>query len=454
MSVSSKTATESSSVWSSQTIFIMAAVGSAVGLGNLWKFPYITGENGGGAFVLVYLGCVLLVGLPVLMAEIGLGRRGAASPPEAMRKLATENGASKIWWLLGFNGILAGVLILSFYTVIAGWAGAYFIDSLKGTFNNINAEQAGLHFDELISSPLTLLFWHTVIMLTTIVVVAKGLKNGIEKAIIYMMPVLLILLLILLGYAMTLSEFGQSLTFLFEPDFSKLTWNAVLIAMGHAFFTLSIGLGTMMVYGSYLSRKNSIVKASIWISFADTAVALIAGMIIFSIVFSNGLEAGSGPGLLFQTLPVAFGQMMGGWFFGTLFFGLVVIAAFSSAISLIEPAISWLIDRWNMTRIKATWLLGGLTWLVGVGSVLSFNDWSEVHLLEGKTIFDTIDFITTNIMLPLGGLFMAIFFGWLLTKKQVQDELNLKEIKLVIFLNVLKYITPIAVSIVFVSNLL
>ncbi len=454
MSVSSKTATESSSVWSSQTIFIMAAVGSAVGLGNLWKFPYITGENGGGAFVLVYLGCVLLVGLPVLMAEIGLGRRGAASPPEAMRKLATENGASKIWWLLGFNGILAGVLILSFYTVIAGWAGAYFIDSLKGTFNNINAEQAGLHFDELISSPLTLLFWHTVIMLTTIVVVAKGLKNGIEKAIIYMMPVLLILLLILLGYAMTLSGFGQSLTFLFEPDFSKLTWNAVLIAMGHAFFTLSIGLGTMMVYGSYLSKKHSIVKASIWISFADTAVALIAGMIIFSIVFSNGLEAGSGPGLLFQTLPVAFGQMMGGWFFGTLFFGLVVIAAFSSAISLIEPAISWLIDRWNMTRIKATWLLGGLTWLVGVGSVLSFNDWSEVHLLEGKTIFDTIDFITTNIMLPLGGLFMAIFFGWLLTKKQVQDELNLKEIKLVIFLNVLKYITPIAVSIVFVSNLL
>jgi len=454
MSVSSKTATESSSVWSSQTIFIMAAVGSAVGLGNLWKFPYIAGENGGGAFVLVYLACVLLVGLPVLMAEISLGRRGAASPPEAMRKLATENGASKIWWLLGFNGILAGVLILSFYTVIAGWAGAYFIDSLKGTFNNINAEQAGLHFDGLISSPLTLLFWHTVIMLATIVVVAKGLKNGIEKAIIYMMPVLLILLLILLGYAMTLSGFGQSVSFLFEPNFSKLTWNAVLIAMGHAFFTLSIGLGTMMVYGSYLSKKHSIVKASIWISFADTLVALIAGMIIFSIVFSNGLEAGSGPGLLFQTLPVAFGQMMGGWFFGTLFFGLVVIAAFSSAISLIEPAISWLIDRWNMTRIKATWLLGGLTWLVGVGSVLSFNDWSEVHLLEGKTIFDTIDFITTNIMLPLGGLFMAIFFGWLLTKKQVQDELNLKKIKLVIFLNVLKYITPIAVSIVFVSNLL
>jgi len=432
----------------------MAAVGSAVGLGNLWKFPYIAGENGGGAFVLVYLACVLLVGLPVLMAEISLGRRGAASPPEAMRKLATENGASKIWWLLGFNGILAGVLILSFYTVIAGWAGAYFIDSLKGTFNNINAEQAGLHFDGLISSPLTLLFWHTVIMLATIVVVAKGLKNGIEKAIIYMMPVLLILLLILLGYAMTLSGFGQSVSFLFEPNFSKLTWNAVLIAMGHAFFTLSIGLGTMMVYGSYLSKKHSIVKASIWISFADTLVALIAGMIIFSIVFSNGLEAGSGPGLLFQTLPVAFGQMMGGWFFGTLFFGLVVIAAFSSAISLIEPAISWLIDRWNMTRIKATWLLGGLTWLVGVGSVLSFNDWSEVHLLEGKTIFDTIDFITTNIMLPLGGLFMAIFFGWLLTKKQVQDELNLKKIKLVIFLNVLKYITPIAVSIVFVSNLL
>lgn len=444
----------SPTIWSSQTAFILAAVGSAVGLGNLWKFPYITGENGGGAFVLVYLACVLLIGLPVLMAEIGLGRRGAASPPEAMRKLAKDNGASKLWWLLGLNGILAGVLILSFYTVIAGWAGAYFYDSFIGELNNINAKQAGEHFDALIANPMHLLFWHTILMVATIIVVSKGLKSGIEKAITYMMPALLVLLLILLGYAMTTSGFGQSVSFLFNPDFSKLTWNSVLIAMGHAFFTLSIGLGTMMVYGSYLSKKHSIVKASIWIAFADTLVALIAGMVIFSIVFSNGLEAGSGPGLLFQTLPVAFGQMTGGWFFGTLFFGLVVIAAFSSAISLIEPAISWVIDRWKMTRTGASWLVGFLTWLVGVGTVLSFSDWSEVYFLTDKNFFDTLDYITTNIMLPLGGLFIAVFFGWILTKEQIKNELNLQASSLGLFLNTLKYITPIAVSIVFVSNLI
>lgn len=444
----------SPTIWSSQTAFILAAVGSAVGLGNLWKFPYITGENGGGAFVLVYLACVLLIGLPVLMAEIGLGRRGAASPPEAMRKLAKDNGASKLWWLLGLNGILAGVLILSFYTVIAGWAGAYFYDSFIGELNNINAKQAGEHFDALIANPMHLLFWHTILMVATIIVVSKGLKSGIEKAITYMMPALLVLLLILLGYAMTTSGFGQSVSFLFNPDFSKLTWNSVLIAMGHAFFTLSIGLGTMMVYGSYLSKKHSIVKASIWIAFADTLVALIAGMVIFSIVFSNGLEAGSGPGLLFQTLPVAFGQMTGGWFFGTLFFGLVVIAAFSSAISLIEPAISWVIDRWKMTRTGASWLVGFLTWLVGVGTVLSFSDWSEVYFLTDKNFFDTLDYITTNIMLPLGGLFIAVFFGWILTKEQIKNELNLQASSLALFLNTLKYITPIAVSIVFVSNLI
>lgn len=444
----------SPTIWSSQTAFILAAVGSAVGLGNLWKFPYITGENGGGAFVLVYLACVLLIGLPVLMAEIGLGRRGAASPPEAMRKLAKDNGASKLWWLLGLNGILAGVLILSFYTVIAGWAGAYFYDSFIGELNNINAKQAGEHFDALIANPMHLLFWHTILMVATIIVVSKGLKSGIEKAITYMMPALLVLLLILLGYAMTTSGFGQSVSFLFNPAFSKLTWNSVLIAMGHAFFTLSIGLGTMMVYGSYLSKKHSIVKASIWIAFADTLVALIAGMVIFSIVFSNGLEAGSGPGLLFQTLPVAFGQMTGGWFFGTLFFGLVVIAAFSSAISLIEPAISWVIERWKMTRTGASWLVGFLTWLVGVGTVLSFSDWSEVYFLTDKNFFDTLDYITTNIMLPLGGLFIAVFFGWILTKEQIKNELNLQASSLGLFLNTLKYITPIAVSIVFVSNLI
>ncbi|NPA71605.1 MAG: sodium-dependent transporter [Gammaproteobacteria bacterium] len=439
--------------WSSQTVFILAAVGSAVGLGNLWKFPYITGENGGGAFVLVYLACILVIGLPILMSEVALGRAGKANPIQAMSNLAKENGASKLWRLLGFNGVLAGALILSFYTVIAGWAVAYFMQSVRGDFSGITAEAAGVNFDELLANPLELLFWHTLVTLVTIVIVSKGVKGGIEKAINFMLPGLLIILLVLLGYAMTTGSFGDSVRFLFSPDFSKLTWESVLVAMGHAFFTLSIGLGTMMVYGSYLSKEFSIVKASFWIVIADTAVALLAGLVIFSIVFANGLEPGSGPGLLFQTLPVAFGHMWGGWFFGSLFFALVVMAALSSAISLIEPAVSWVNQQWGVERTQAAWLLGGIIWLIGVGTVLSFNEWKGLHFLGERTLFDSLDFITTNIMLPLGGLLMAVFIAWVMKPSTRADNLELSEGWMNLFVLNLRWGAPIAVMVVFASNL-
>jgi NSS family neurotransmitter:Na+ symporter len=439
--------------WSSQTVFIMAAVGSAVGLGNLWKFPYITGENGGGAFVLVYLGCVLLIGIPVLLSELALGRAGKANPVQAMANVARENGGSRLWGLLGLNGVLAGALILSFYTVIAGWAVSYFVDSLKGVFIGIDANAVGEHFSGLLANPYELIFWHTVVTLFTVIVVAKGIKSGIEKAITFMMPGLLLILLVLLGYATTTGAFTQSLNFLFAPDFSKLTWQAVLTAMGHAFFTLSIGLGTMMVYGSYLSKEYSIVKAGLWIAFADTIVALLAGLVIFSIVFANGLEAGSGPGLLFQTLPVAFGEMAGGWFFGTLFFALVVMAALSSAISLIEPAVSWFDQNWGIKRVKAAWILGFIIWTIGIGTVLSFNEWSDLHFLGERTFFDSVDYITANIMLPLGGLLMAVFVAWVLKDDVRSQEIPLSGNLMSVFIFVLKWIAPIAVMVVFSTNL-
>lgn len=439
--------------WSSQTVFILAAVGSAVGLGNIWKFPYITGENGGGAFVLVYLACVLLIGIPVLMSEIALGRSGKANPVQAMANLARDNNASKFWALLGFNGVLAGALILSFYTVIAGWAVSYFVESVSGSFNGITAEAVSSHFDGLMANPSELLFWHTVVTLFTIIIVAKGVKSGLEKAINFMMPGLLLILLVLLGYATTTGAFGQSFTFLFSADFSKLTWQSVLIAMGHAFFTLSIGLGTMMVYGSYLSKEYSIVKASLWIAFADTVVALLAGLIIFSIVFSNGLEAGSGPGLLFQTLPVAFGQMSGGWFFGSLFFALVVVAALSSAISLIEPAVSWFDQNWGIQREKAAWILGFIIWTLGLGTVLSFNEWKDVHFLGERTFFESVDFISSNIMLPLGGLLMAVFIAWVLNANERQRQIELSASWMRWFMLDVRWVAPIAVMVVFASNL-
>jgi len=443
----------SKEAWSNQTIFVLAAVGSAVGLGNIWKFPYITGENGGGAFVLVYLACVLLIGIPVLLSEIALGRAGRANPVQAMANMARENKASRLWFLLGLNGVLAGALILSFYTVIAGWGVAYFFESLTGTFNGIGKEAVGIHFSEMLASPAELLFWHTVVSLITVYIVAKGIKSGLERAISFMMPGLLIILLVLLGYATTTGAFGQSFSFLFYPDFSKLSWSAVLTAMGHAFFTLSIGLGTMMVYGSYLSNKYSIVKAGVWIAFADTVVALLAGLIIFSIVFANGLEPDSGPGLLFQTLPVAFGQMTGGWFFGTLFFALVIMAALSSSISLIEPAVSWFDQNWGIKRQKAAWILGTLIWFIGIGTVLSFNVWSEVHFLGDRTFFDSVDFITANIMLPLGGLLITIFVAWVITPEDRAQYIDLNSRLMSWFVFDLKWIAPVAVLIVFASNL-
>ncbi len=439
--------------WSSEKVFVLAAVGSAVGLGNIWKFPYITGENGGGAFVLVYLLCVALIGLPVLMTEIGLGRMGKANPPQAMANLAADFRASPLWALVGLVGVLAGVLILSFYTVIAGWAMDYFVESALGRFRGIDSTAVGDYFKGLLANPWALLFWHTVMVGLTLAIVARGVKSGLEKAVNFMMPLLFFILLVLLGWAAAQASFTDSLRFLFAPDFSKLSWSAVLVAMGHAFFTLSIGMGAMMVYGSYLPERYSIGKAAVWIVFADTAVALLAGVIIFTVVFGNGLAPGAGPGLLFQTLPVAFGQMSGGWFWGTLFFFLVVLAALSSAISLIEPAVSWVEQNWRVSRARATWVLGALVWLLGVGTVLSFNVWSEVHFLPGKTFFDSLDFMTANIMLPLGGMLMAVFMAWVVGARARQAEFRLAPGLDAAFQWDLRLIAPVGVLIVFASNL-
>lgn len=439
--------------WSSQSVFIMAAIGSAVGLGNLWKFPYITGENGGGAFVLVYLACVLLIGIPVLLSELALGRAGKANPVQAMANLAHENGGGRWWVLLGLNGVLAGALILSFYTVIAGWGLAYFVESIEGVFVGMGAKEVGENFSSLLANPVELIFWHTVVSIFTVVVVAKGIKSGIEKAIMFMMPGLLLILLVLIGYATTTGSFGHSFSFLFSPDFSKLTWQSVLTAMGHAFFTLSIGLGTMMVYGSYISKEYSIVKAGLWIVFVDTLVALLAGLVIFSIVFANGLEPSSGPGLLFQTLPIAFADMSGGWFFGTLFFALVVMAALSSSISLIEPAVSWFEQNWGIKRSKAAWILGTIIWFVGIGSVLSFNEWSDIHFIGERNFFESVDFITANIMLPLGGLLISIFVAWVLKPEERDEQLKMSNWVMDKLILDLRWIAPVAIMVVFASNL-
>ncbi len=437
--------------WSSRWIFILAATGSAVGLGNIWKFPYITGENGGGAFVLVYLLCIAVIGIPIMMAEVLLGRRGRQSPIHTMRDIAKAEGRHKAWQLLGWSGVIAGFLILSYYSVIAGWALAYIVESGAGAFSGQSAKTIGDIFAELIENPQRLLFWHTIFMLMTMVVVARGVKKGLEVAIRFLMPALFVLLFIMVGYAASTGAFWEGVAYLFSPDFSKLSAAGVMTAMGHAFFTLSLGMGAIMIYGSYMPDNASIAKTSIIVAIADTLVALLAGMAIFPIVLANGLEPGSGPGLIFSTLPIAFGQMAGGAFFGTLFFILLSFAAWSSSISLIEPAVTWLVENRAISRTKASIIAGFITWFVGIGTVLSFNVAAELKLFD-KTFFDLLDFVTSNIMLPLGGLFIAIFAVWMMKRQSTVAELKMGDGPTYqIWRFSVRYVTPIAVLVVFLN---
>jgi NSS family neurotransmitter:Na+ symporter len=435
--------------WSSRFAFILAATGSAVGLGNIWKFPYITGENGGGAFVLVYLACVVLIGIPIMIAETMLGRRSQRDPIETMELLADEAGADKNWHYLGWMGVIAGLLILSYYSVIAGWATAYIFKAFAGSFFDADGVAIKGIFNDFVASPIQLIFWHSLFMLATMLIVVRGVHNGLEKAVKWLMPGLFVLMLLLVAYAMTTNSYYQGLNFLFVPDFSKLTGNSVLTAMGHAFFTLSLGMGAIMVYGSYLPKNVSIAQTAFLIAGADTIVALLAGIAIFPIVFANNLHPDSGPGLIFQTLPIAFGAMTGGWLMGILFFVMLAIAALTSSISLIEPAVAWLVESKGLSREKACLWSGLATWLLGLGTVFSFNVWSNFKLFD-RSIFQLLDYLTANLMLPIGGFCIAVFAGWIMKQKHSEQELNMPDAKSYQLWKILiSYVAPLAVFFVF-----
>ena len=437
--------------WSSRWAFVLAAAGSAVGLGNIWKFPYIAGQNGGGAFVLVYLICIAVIGIPIMMAEVMIGRRGRQSPINTMISLSEDAGRNRYWSMLGWSGVIAGFLILSYYSVIAGWGLAYVFRAAIGMFSGADADQVEGIFKDFLASPERLLAWHTIFMVMTMVVVGRGVRSGLEQAVRFLMPALFVLLLIMVGYAMSTDFFSKGLAFLFEPDFSKLSRDSVLIAMGHAFFTLSLGMGAIMIYGSYMPERVSIAKTTFLIAGADTVVALMAGMAIFPIVFANQLEPSAGPGLIFVTLPVAFGKMPAGSLFGAIFFTLVVFAAWTSSISLIEPAVTWLVENHNMRRLTACVWSGILSWVLGIGTVLSFNLWSEDKIF-GKTFFDLLDYLTANIMLPLGGLFIAIFAAWVMREADVREELAVvNRFGYALWRFVVRFVTPVCVVIVFLN---
>jgi len=439
--------------WSSRWVFILAATGSAVGLGNIWRFPYVTGENGGGAFVLVYLLCVAVIGVPIMMAEVMLGRRGRQSPINTMRTLAEEEGRSRAWQYLGWMGVLAGFAILSFYSVVAGWTLAYVFRIGAGIFDGVSAEAVSGAFDAFTGDPERLLAWHTIFMAMSTVVVSRGVKSGLEKAVRFLMPALFLLLLVMVGYALGQGAFSQGVEYLFKPDFSELTASAVLEAMGQAFFSLSLGMGAIMIYGSYLSEHASIGRTTVMIAAMDTLVAVLAGLAIFPIVFAYGLAPQGGPGLIFKILPIAFAGMPGGAFFGVLFFLLLVFAGWTSAISLLEPIVAWLVENHGMNRVKASALAGILAWLLGIASLLSLSVWSEYTLFD-KNFFSLVEFLTADIMLPLGGVLIGVFAGWQMSRQSTVDELGLGDGVLYRGWRFLvRYVTPVAITLVLLNKM-
>ena len=438
--------------WGSRAGFILAAAGSAIGLGNIWKFPYITGANGGGIFVLVYLACVLFVGLPVMTAEILIGRATQKSPVGAMRLLA---GRRSSWTAFGWLGIASSFVILSYYSIVAGWALDYTYLSLTGKIVGLGPEGVQSVFGRLYASPARNLFCHAIFMGLTIAVVLGGVSRGVERWSRILMPTLLVMLLVLLIHSFTLSGFNQGFDFVFGLHTERFTAAGALEALGHAFFTLSLGMGAMLTYGSYLRREDDVVAASIMISGLDTLIALIASLVLFPIIFSFGMEPGAGPGLVFISIPIALSQMPGGTFLSILFFGLLVFAALTSAISMLEVVTSYLIDERNWIRRRATLVSGALIALVGIPSALSGGTeifGSGFASVFGKNWFDSFDYLASNWMLPLGGLGISVFTAWRMNEALRHDDF-LSGTKLAAFykgwLLLLKYVVPVAIVLVF-----
>lgn len=431
--------------WVGRWTFILAATGSAVGLGNIWGFPYKAGTNGGGAFVLIYLLCILAIGIPIMISEIIIGRRSGNSPINAMRLAARDSNTTSMWQLVGWSGIIAGILILSFYSVIAGICLNYiFLAAASGGVDS--AEQ----FGNVTSSPINLLTWHTIFMLITCSVVSAGIHAGIGRVVKVLMPMLGILLIFMVINGILSGGFMQAFTFLFAPDFSEVDSNTFLSAMGQAFFSLSLGMGSIMAYGAYMPKEQKIISTSFTVASLDTLVAIFAGLAIFPIIFAFGLEPNSGPGLVFESLQTAFIEMDYGQIIGPIFFILLSIAALSSSISLLEPGVAFISEEGLLSRKNAAILISLVAWFLGIGTALSFNIWSDFNLTPGRNFLDSMDFIANQILLPLGGMFIAIFVGWFMDKNLIKEELgNVNPVLFGLWKFFVRFIAPLAVAVIF-----
>ncbi|MCA1797450.1 MAG: sodium-dependent transporter [Geobacteraceae bacterium] len=414
------TALKPRALWASRLGFILAAAGSAVGLGNIWKFPYIAGENGGGAFVLVYLLCIAFVGLPIMMAELMIGRH---TRKDAVGAFVALEPKRRWWHTPGWISVAAAFLISSYYSVVAGWTLDYVFRAIMDSFSGESASAIEGMFSALLADGGRQSFWHLIFMLLCLGVVVGGVQKGIERWSKILMPILLVLLTLLFVNGMLSSGARQGLEFMFRPDFAKLTPGSVLEALGHAFFTLSLGMAAMITYGSYLSRNENLFAASTRVALLDTTIALMAGLAIFPIVFSVGLEAAAGPGLIFQTIPVVFSQIGGGHVLSIMFFLLLAFAALTSNISLLEAQIAYFIDERGWSRKKATLTIGILAFSVGIPTALSYNVMDGITFIGERSFFDSADLIASNYLLPIAGLLIAIYVGWFWSGSEEKEEL-------------------------------
>ncbi len=434
--------------WTSKLGFILAAAGSAVGLGNIWRFSYVVGTEGGAAFILIYLAIVFLIGYPLLTTEIAIGRVTQRNPVGAFKKLAEGTP----WWLVGALGVLTGFVILSFYSVIAGWSVAYTVKALQGF--SADADFVGM-FVGHITHPTIPIYWHFGFMLVNILIIGAGVVNGIQRVAKTMMPLLFILLLGLVVRGLTLPGSGAGVAFMLTPDLSEVTGQTFLRAIGQAFFTLSLGMGALITYGSYLSRKDNVADSAAWVVGLDTGIALIAGLAIFPTLFALNIPPDSGVGLAFMVLPSAFSVMPGGIVFGTMFFALLSVAALTSSISLLEVVVAWITDEKGWPRWKASFILGGLIFLLGVPAVMGYSTLSHINI-AGMDILDTYDFLASDIFLPLGGLLTAIFAAHVWKTKNAVSEINDPKGKIVFggwYGPLVGVVIPVAVGVVMIYGL-
>lgn len=441
------------SAWGSRSGFILASVGFAVGLGNIWRFPYVTGENGGSAFVLIYLLCAFGIGVPILMAEFLLGRRAQRSPPFALAAIAQESGRSEKWSWVGKLTILTAFSILMSYAVVAGWVLYYFFLALTGNMLASSSTQSQSAFNNLLADPLALVFWGGVSLVSAALIIAAGVQQGIERAVKVLMPMLFALLVLLMVFNVFTGGMPQALDYLFTPDFSKVDGSTFLAALAQAFFSIGVAMAGMMMFGAYLPKTISIAQSAVIIVAADTVVALLAGLVIFPMVFHNGLDVGAGTGLIFQTLPVAFARMDGGAVVGAVFFLLLCVAAITSIVGLSEPVTGYVAERWQLSRRRATLAMFGTLFPFTVISALTFSTWSPVRL-AGQSLDYWIEYLPNQVLLPVGGLLIATFAAWRLDRNISASELSFtSEVWFTVWFRLMRFVVVPAVFIILVTGL-